>query len=137
MCKEKFVYHFLYQVSLLVWLKFERALSTRSSPALKCLSLRLNVFVPRAKVFVSNTISAFVFYLESGFEKAQIGTETREKSVHKTSFQLGMGLKKGQNKAKTKERKRATLHLQKYTADVVFLRSSISALFLSFFQAHP
>ena len=46
-----------------------------------------------------------------------------------------MKQKKDRNKADTKERKKTTLHLQKIRSRcrVVFLRSFMSALFLSFF----
>ena len=75
-------------------MKFERAFATRSSLALKHLSLAQNVFVPHAKVFVCSTINVFVFYLEGGLENPRKKTKTREKSLCKTSFQLRMGLKK-------------------------------------------
>ena len=48
----------------------------------------------RPQVFVSSTINEFVFDLEGGFKETQKRTEMREKSFYKTSFQLGMGLKK-------------------------------------------
>ena len=44
--------------------------------------------------------------------------KTRGKSLCKTWFHVGMELKKYRNKAEMKERKKTTLHLQKYTADV-------------------
>ena len=50
-------------LTVCVWLKFERAFSMCSSPALKCLP-------PAPKVFISSTIRAFVFYLEVGLETA-------------------------------------------------------------------
>ena len=51
-------------------MKFERAFSKRSYmyPALTRSSLAQKVLVPHAKVFVSSTINAFVFYLEGGLE---------------------------------------------------------------------
>ena len=71
-----------------------------SSPALKLSSLAQNVFVPRAEVFVSSTINAFIFYMEGGFENLQKKTKYREISYYKTSFQLEMGLKKGQKQGR-------------------------------------
>ena len=49
-----------------------------------------------------------------------------------------MELKKDKNKAEMKDRKKTTGHLQKFHSrcPVVFLRSFISALFLSFFNLH-
>ena len=41
-----------------------------------------------------------------------------KKIFGKTSFQLGMELKKDRNKAEMKERHKITLHLQQYTTDV-------------------
>ena len=63
----------------------------------------------------------------------------REKRSSKTSFQLGMGLNNGQKQGRDEKRQEvypaaAEIHNR---CRIVFLRSFISALFLSFFQTHP
>ena len=74
--------------------------------------------LPRRPVFISSTISAFVFFLEGGLENPSKRTKTREKSFCKISFQLGWAWKKDKNKAEMKERKKITLHLLCIFADV-------------------
>ena len=70
--------------------KFEHTLSTRSSPALKRLSLKYrkknafctkHIFSPRAKVFICSTINVFIIYLEGDSENLRKRMETREKKV--------------------------------------------------------
>ena len=63
------------------------------SPALKRSSLAQRAFVPVPKVFISSTINAFIFYLEGSLENPEKEQKLGKKSFHKTSFQLGMGLK--------------------------------------------
>ena len=52
-----------------------------------------NVFIPMPKVFVSNTINVFVFYLE-GLENHE-KQHNYKKKICKTSLPLGMDLQKG------------------------------------------
>ena len=63
----------------------------------------------------------------------------REKTLCKTSFQLRMDLKKGQKQGKDERTQKdyPTSAVYFCTCRVVFLRSFISALFLSYFQVHP
>ena len=70
----------------------------------------------------------------------QTGTmDTREKSFSETSFELRIELKKGQKQGRDETmqedyRTSAKIHIR---CQVVFLRSFISTLFLSFFSAPP
>ena len=89
-------------------------------------------------MFVCSTINTFVFYLEGGLENTRKRTETREKSLWKTWFQLGMGLKKVQKQGRD-ERMQGDYPISALyfcRCQVVFLRSFISALFLYFSQPH-
>ena len=52
-------------------LKFERAFSTHSSPALRHSSLAKAHSFPAQKVFVSSTMNAFVFYSKDGLESPE------------------------------------------------------------------
>ena len=80
--------------------------------------------VERGRAFQRRLLSFFppkeVFCKSHGLPCTKLGSKlyTREKSFCKTSFQVGMELKKYRNKAEMKERTKSTLHLQKYTADV-------------------
>ena len=60
-------------------------------------------------------------------------------SFCKTSFQLGIGLKKGQKRGRDEKTQEdyPTSAVYFRRCRVVFLRSFISALFLYFFQPHP
>ena len=87
--------------------------------------------VPRAKSVRLQHKNAFIFILEGGLKNWK-RTENREKTFSKTSFQLRMQLKKGQKQGRDERTKKKLPD-----CPVVFLRSFISVLLLSFFQLHP
>ena len=87
------------------------------------------------KVFSFSTIKMFNFYLEGGLENHWKRTETRGKSLCRTSFQLRMRLKKVQKQGRderTQEDYPTSAMYFLLMTWVVFLRSLISALFLYF-----
>ena len=98
-------------------------------------------FVPRAKSvhLQHNRCLCLLFGRWFRKEKDEKEQKLGKKVSIKLHFMLKMGLKKDRNKAEVKERKKTTLHLLCIfgRCQVVFLHSFISALFLSFFQAHP
>ena len=51
-------------------------------------------------------------------KKQHLPMKTKGKSFSKTSFQLRMELKKGQEQGRDERTQKTTGHLQKYTADV-------------------
>ena len=55
------------------------------------------------KVFASSAINVFIFYLEGGLENRLKSTETRERSLYITSFQLGMKVQKQRREERTQE----------------------------------
>ena len=84
------------------------------SPALKHSPLtQKRVRSPQQKCYLQHN-ECVCLHLEGGLENLRKRTETREKSLCNTSFQLRMGLKKGQKQGEMKEHKKTTLHRAAY-----------------------
>ena len=62
------------------------------------------MFVPHSKVFVSSTVTAFVLYIEGGFEKPWKRTEPREEKFSENFITVKDGPVK-RTKTRQKERK--------------------------------
>ena len=85
---------------------------------------------PSPKVFVTTTISTFIFYLEVGLETPQKRTETRERFLQNSISSRGGPEKGTETRHEMKECKKTTLHLLCILGRcrVVFLHSFISCL---------
>ena len=83
---------------------------------------------PALKVFLFNTINVFVFNLESGLQ-----TPPEENSPLR--MELNEERRQGGDERTQQGFRTSAVHFRRN--QVVFLRSFISALFMSYFQPHP
>ena len=104
-----------------------------------CLELRMSYDWRATALKLSPRRFAFFLLFGSLFRNPKERTETCEKSFCNTSFQVGMGVKKGRNKAKMKECKKTTTTPAVYFCRrrVVLLHSFISCLVSVLFSGPP
>ena len=72
----------------------------------------------RQSVFICSTINGFVICLEGGLENSQKRSETRGKSLSKSSFHSSIDGAEERKQGRNKERKKTTGHLLCIFADV-------------------
>ena len=113
------------QLCVCVWLKFERAFSTRSSPA--------------RNGFVSSSITRSSSNQKLVQKPPKKEQKLGKKVSVKLDFKLGWSRKEYRNKAEMKERKKTTLHLVCIFADVGQSSCVLSSLpcFCTFFGSIP